>query len=179
MLQAKWQQLYETGQPGNSWLKYIMHSARGTCAAIYQSCVPPLQVNSLGGGEFEQGNYLIPFYKGNLFHQKCTTQMYTCSKNSPYKANLMPLPKSMLLAQGSNPPPTTNLGGWGRTVIGTLYNIPWYHSYSLESDNSQWIILYCQQQQQQQQQHVFIFIDNNCTCGCFTVHVAACSAQFC
>ena len=33
----------------------------------------------------------------------------------------MPCPKGMLL--GSNPPPTTNLGGWGTTVIGACKNL--------------------------------------------------------
>ena len=83
------------------WNTSCTCSARGDlCSCV--SCVPPLQVDSLGGGEFEQGNYLIPFYSGNLFHQISTTQMYMCSKNSPYKANTPP--KKHAAGPGVKPP---------------------------------------------------------------------------
>ena len=39
------------------------------------------------GRGLEQDDYLIPFYRGNLFHQISATQMYLCagSKNTPEK----------------------------------------------------------------------------------------------
>ena len=47
---------------------------------------------------FEQGNYLILVYRGDLFYQNRTTRVYMCSKK--YKANV----PANVYAAGVNPP---------------------------------------------------------------------------
>ena len=44
-----------------------------------------------------------------------------CSKNPQYKANVPPKGRAAGTNPSSNSPPTTNLGGWDITVIGTLW----------------------------------------------------------
>ena len=71
-------------------------------------------------GVIGEGNYLIPYYRGSLLSNQYYTYVRMYSKNPPYKANAPPKGHAAGVKHPSKSLPTTNLGGWGITVIGAL-----------------------------------------------------------